>query len=191
MDSGRELNLEEKKRLLAVARRTIEQLVQGGRPAASPADLEGLEFQRGAFVTLRRRGQLRGCIGNFVSDDPLASTVQAMAVAAASQDPRFPPVRAPEMSEIDLEISVLSPLKPIKDVSEIQVGRHGIYIISPRGRGVLLPQVATEYGWDRDTFLDHTCIKAGLKPGCWRDPDAQILIFSAQVFGEKDLLTQG
>ncbi|MFH1058129.1 MAG: AmmeMemoRadiSam system protein A [Pseudomonadota bacterium] len=190
MDAERELNLTEKKRLLAVARETISELTQGRRPAAHPADLEGLEFQRGAFVTLHRRGQLRGCIGNFVSQAPLVRTVEEMALAAASQDPRFPPVRAPEMAEIDLEISVLSPLKPIGDVGEIEVGRHGIYIISPRGRGVLLPQVATEYGWDRGTFLDQTCVKAGLRPGCWRDPDTQILIFSAQVFGEKDLLMQ-
>ncbi|MFZ5586056.1 MAG: AmmeMemoRadiSam system protein A [Thermodesulfobacteriota bacterium] len=190
MDTGRELNREEMRRLLAVARETISQLVQGRPPAAQPADLEGLQFRRGAFVTLHRRGQLRGCIGNFVSDEPLVCTVQSMAVAAASQDPRFPPVRAMEMDEIDLEISVLSPLKPIQDVDEIEVGRHGIYIVSPRGRGVLLPQVATEYGWDRDTFLDHTCMKAGLRPGCWREPDVKILIFSAQVFGEKDLLTR-
>ncbi len=108
-----------------------------------------------------------------------------MAVAAASQDPRFPPLSRDELDEVDLEISVLSPLRRIKDVSEIEVGKHGIYIISPRGRGVLLPQVATEYGWDRDTFLDQTCVKAGLAPGCWRDPSTEIYIFSAQIFGEE------
>lgn len=186
MSGERELNPGEQKRLLAVARDTIVKLIWGKRPDSHEADLEGLNFKRGAFVTIHRRGQLRGCIGNFFSETPLVRTVEEMAVAAATQDPRFPPLGRAELEDIDLEISVLSPLKPISDIEEIQVGRHGIYIVSPRGRGVLLPQVATEQGWDRDTFLDHTCLKAGLQPGCWRDPDVQILIFSAQVFGEKD-----
>jgi AmmeMemoRadiSam system protein A len=109
-----------------------------------------------------------------------------MAQAASTQDPRFPRVTQSELSEIDIEISVLSPLKEIQDVDEIQVGVHGIYLISPRGRGVLLPQVATEWGWDRDAFLDQTCVKAGMAPGCWKDPSTKILIFSAQIFGEKE-----
>lgn len=188
MPDDRDLTPEEQKRLLSVARQTIEALVNGQRPGHNPADLEGLEFQRGAFVTIHRRGQLRGCIGNFTSPEPLVRTIEEMAKAAASQDPRFMPLRPAELTEIDLEISVLSPLRPIKDISEIEVGRHGIYIINPRGRGVLLPQVATEQGWDRDTFLEHTCLKAGLQPGCWQDPQSQVLIFSAQVFGERDLL---
>ncbi|MCA1989958.1 MAG: AmmeMemoRadiSam system protein A [Desulfarculus sp.] len=188
MSGERDLNPNEQKRLLAVARDTITKLIWGKRPDAHEADLEGLNFKRGAFVTIHRRGQLRGCIGNFFSETPLVRTVEEMAIAAATQDPRFPPLGRGELEDIDLEISVLSPLRPISDIDEIQVGRHGIYIVSPRGRGVLLPQVATEQGWDRDTFLDHTCLKAGLQPGCWRDPDVQILVFSAQVFGEKDLL---
>ncbi len=191
MSGERELNLKEQKRLLDVARNTISKLVWGKRPDSHEADLEGLNFKRGAFVTLHRRGQLRGCIGNFFSETPLVRTVEEMAMAAATQDPRFPPVGRTEIDDIDLEISVLSPLKPISDLDEIQVGRHGIYIVSPRGRGVLLPQVATEQGWDRDTFLDHTCLKAGLQPGCWHDSDVQIFIFSAQVFGEKDLPQEG
>lgn len=191
MSGERELNLKEQKRLLAVARNTISKLVWGKRPDSHEADLEGLNFKRGAFVTLHRRGQLRGCIGNFFSETPLVRTVEEMAMAAATQDPRFPPVGRTEIEDIDLEISVLSPLQPISDLDEIQVGRHGIYIVSPRGRGVLLPQVATEQGWDRDTFLDHTCLKAGLQPGCWHDSDVQIFIFSAQVFGEKDLPQEG
>jgi AmmeMemoRadiSam system protein A len=188
MNSDRPLNQEEKKRLLEIARGTIENHVQGRRPASRQAELEGLSFKRGAFVTIHRRGALRGCIGNFVSDQLLADTVEEMAVAASSHDPRFPPVTPAELAELDLEISVLSPLREIEDVGEIQVGVHGIYIISPLGRGVLLPQVATEYGWDRDTFLDQTCMKAGLGPGCWRDPQTKILVFSAQVFGENDLV---
>ena len=112
--------------------------------------------------------------------------MENMAVAAASHDPRFHPVRPEELDVIDLEISVLSPLEEIDDPETIEVGTHGIYLINPRGRGVLLPQVATEYGWDRETFLDQTCVKAGLAPGCWKDPETKILVFSAQVFGEKD-----
>ncbi|BEQ16260.1 AmmeMemoRadiSam system protein A [Desulfoferula mesophila] len=179
------LSPREQNGLLKLARGRIARLV--GREAEAPdqGQLPGPEIKRGAFVTLHKRGRLRGCIGNFISDEPLTELIEDMAVAAASQDPRFPPLSGDELDQVDLEISVLSPLKRIEDVSEIQVGTHGIYIISPRGRGVLLPQVATEYGWDRDAFLDQTCVKAGLRPGCWRDPDTEILIFSAQIFGEK------
>lgn len=186
MPEDRELTPQEQQALLQVARQTVEDQARGQRLPRLKSELEGLNFQRGAFVTIHRQGHLRGCIGNFTSQAPLVSTVQEMAQAAAAHDPRFRPVGPGELAELDLEISVLSPLKPISDVSEIEVGRHGIYIISPRGRGVLLPQVATEQGWDRDTFLDHTCLKAGLAPGCWRQPDVQILIFSAQIFGEKE-----
>jgi AmmeMemoRadiSam system protein A len=186
MSADRPLDPEEQKRLLAVARETITELVQGNRTTGRKADLPGLEFQRGAFVTIHRRGRLRGCIGNFISEKPLVNTVEDMAIAAASQDPRFPPLAQPELGDIDLEISVLSPLREIEDPEEIQVGTHGIYIISSRGRGVLLPQVATEQGWDRKTFLEHTCLKAGLEPGCWKQPDTKILVFTAQIFGELD-----
>ena len=184
--SEHELSPKEQKALLKLARGRIARLV--GREGDGPAkdELPGPEMKRGAFVTLHKQGRLRGCIGNFISDEPLTELIQDMAVAAASQDPRFPPLGAAELDQVDLEISVLSPLRRISDVNEIKVGTHGIYMVSPRGRGVLLPQVATEYGWDRDTFLDQTCVKAGLRPGCWRDPDTEILIFSAQIFGEKE-----
>ncbi len=182
----RELTPQEQRRLLEIARQAVHDAAHGRRPGKIDPEPEGLGFERGAFVTLHRRGQLRGCIGNFVSQGPLVDTVQEMAVSAALRDPRFPPVTPQELDELDLEISVLSPLEPIDDVSRIQVGTHGIYLVSPRGRGVLLPQVATEWGWDRDTFLDQTCVKAGMQPGCWRDDDVQIFIFSAQVFGENN-----
>ena len=187
MSQDGKLTRQEKKRLLAIARQTINDLVHGRTPPRHDPELPGLALERGAFVSLHRRGNLRGCIGNFFSQGPLVNMVEEMTVAAASQDPRFPPVRPEELDELEVEISVLSPLREIDDVSEIQVGTHGIYIISPRGRGVLLPQVATQYGWDRETFLDQTCLKAGLQPGCWRDPDTRILIFSAEVFSESDL----
>ena len=186
MEEHRQLNEKERAKLLEVARRTITDLVTGRPAFKHPPEPEGLGFKRGAFVTLNSRGALRGCIGNFVSEGPLVEMVENMAVAAASQDPRFHPVRPEELDVIDLEISVLSPLEEIDDPQKVEVGTHGVYIISPRGRGVLLPQVATEYGWDRETFLDQTCIKAGLAPGCWKDPETKILVFSAQVFGEKD-----
>ncbi|RJX36410.1 MAG: AmmeMemoRadiSam system protein A [Desulfarculus sp.] len=187
--SERELTPEEQKALLKLARQTVARLVRAGGDEPPPAGLPGPDLARGAFVTIHRQGRLRGCIGNFTAQGSLVDTIRDMAVAAASEDPRFPPLRAEELKDIELEISVLSPLRPINDVSEIQVGRHGIYIVNPRGRGVLLPQVAAEYGWDRETFLDQTCMKAGLAPGCWKDPRTQILIFSAQIFGEKQ--TQG
>jgi AmmeMemoRadiSam system protein A len=108
-----------------------------------------------------------------------------MALSAAFNDPRFKPLEARELPEVDIEISALTPLRPVSSVEEIEVGRHGIYIIRGPYHGVLLPQVATEYGWDRYTFLDQTCLKAGMAPGCWKMPDTQILVFSAEVFGEK------
>ncbi|MBU1275101.1 MAG: AmmeMemoRadiSam system protein A [Proteobacteria bacterium] len=184
--SEHELSPKEQKALLKLARGRIARLVGQDAARPEPQDLPGPEVKRGAFVTLHKRGRLRGCIGNFISGEPLTDLIEDMALAAASQDPRFPPLGRDELGQVDLEISVLSPLRRIEDVKEIQVGKHGIYIVSPRGRGVLLPQVATEYGWDRETFLDQTCVKAGLRPGCWRDPDTEILIFSAQIFGEKE-----
>jgi len=184
--SDRELNPSQQKALLKLARQSIADLVGAKGEGPDPADLPGPEVEGGAFVTLHEHGRLRGCIGNFVSRGPLTRTIEEMAVAAASQDPRFPPLARRELDQVDVEISVLSPLRRIEEVNQIQVGTHGIYIVSPRGRGVLLPQVATEYGWDRMTFLDQTCIKAGLAPGCWRQPDTEILIFSAQIFGEKE-----
>ncbi len=181
-----QLSHKERRFLLNVAREAIRCELAGKpftlpAPPASPA----LHEHRGAFVTLHQNGQLRGCIGNFISPRPLYETVADMALSAAFHDPRFPPLRADEFDTIDIEISALSPLEPIQDVERIQVGTHGIYLINGPYSGVLLPQVATEYGWDRYTFLDQTCMKAGMNPGCWRDPGTQILIFSAEVFGEK------
>jgi AmmeMemoRadiSam system protein A len=141
-----------------------------------------LKENRGAFVTLQKRGQLRGCIGYIEGHGPLHNTIKEMAEAAAFRDPRFSPVKEKELPELDIEISVLTPLKRIKDVNEIQVGTHGIYIKKGWSSGLLLPQVATEYGWDRQTFLEHTCQKAGLPPAGWKEKDAEIYIFSADIF---------
>ncbi len=179
------LTREERIILLRIARASIEAELKGMALELPHVTSPNLLEKRGAFVTLHKHGQLRGCIGNFVSEKPLYETVADMAIQAAFHDPRFPPLEMHELNEIDIEISALTPLRPITNIEEIEVGKHGIYIINGPYRGVLLPQVATEYGWDKYTFLDQTCIKAGMMPGCWKDPNTQILIFSAEVFGEK------
>ncbi len=171
--------------LLKIAREAIKAQLTGEAIKLPMVTSPGLLEHRGAFVTLHEHGQLRGCIGNFVAQKPLYEVVADMAVSAAFNDPRFPPLAPHEFDKIDIEISALTPLKQIYDINEIQVGTHGIYIIRGPYHGVLLPQVATEYGWDRLTFLDQTCMKAGLSPGCWKTPDAQIFIFSAEIFGER------
>ncbi len=174
-----------RRELLAIARQAIEGVVKTGR-APEPATADPvLETPRGAFVTIKIKGRLRGCIGNFGirNAKPLFRTVSEMAAAAAVHDPRFRPLSKKELPAIEIEISALSPLRPIDDVEEIEVGRHGIYITKAMRSGVLLPQVATENGWDRNTFLEQTCRKAGLGPGEWKE-GAVISIFSAEVFGE-------
>lgn len=180
------LTRKEQKELLAIARTAIVEHVNGNRPpAVSPASA-GLAAERGCFVTIKRHGRLRGCIGNFVSDRPLCALVQEMAMAAATHDPRFYPMKPEDLNDFELEISVLSPLKRIATIDEIKVGVHGLYIIKNIARGVLLPQVATEYGWDRETFLRQTCLKAGLPEDAWKT-ECDIHVFSAQVFGESDV----
>ena len=179
------LGPDSKRELLAIARQAIEGVVKTGR-APEPATADPvLETPRGAFVTIKIKGRLRGCIGNFGIRDakPLFRTVSEMAAAAAVHDPRFRPLSKKELPTIEIEISALSPLRPIDDVGEIEVGRHGIYITKGMRSGVLLPQVATENGWDRNTFLEQTCRKAGLGPGEWKE-GAVISIFTAEVFGE-------
>ena len=177
------LTKKEQRDLLKIARDTITSYVSSGSVPVLETASRGLNLESGCFVTIKQGDQLRGCIGNFVSDKPLYRLVQEMAVSAATRDPRFYPMKAGDLADFDLEISVLSPLELISAVDEIQVGKHGLYIIKNSYRGVLLPQVATEYGWDRETFLKHTCLKAGLPENAWTK-DCQIYIFSALVFGE-------
>ncbi len=151
-------------------------------------ELKSKRFQEvcGVFVTLKKHGELRGCIGLIQGVKPLGKGIQEMAVAAATEDPRFPAVTLSELAELDIEISVLTPMTPVKDLNEIQVGRDGLLLRRGYHSGLLLPQVATEYGWDRDTFLEHLCYKAGLPKGSHLGEDAQLLRFSAEVFGEKE-----
>ncbi len=172
--------------LLKIAREAIRSELEGEALALPQVSDPALLEYRGAFVTLHIRGRLRGCIGVFEARKPLYEIVADMAVSAAFKDPRFRPLTPAEFPEIEIEISALTPLRPIKDVEEIQVGRHGIYIIHGPYRGVLLPQVATEHGWDRATFLDQTCMKAGLYPGCWKHPETRIYVFSAEIFSERE-----
>ncbi len=178
------LSDEEQKELLKIARDTIVSYVTKGTVPAVETSSKGLNLESGCFVTIKQKEQLRGCIGNFVSDKPLYRLVQEMAVSAATRDPRFYPMKSHDLGDFRLEISVLSPLTKASSIEEIQVGVHGIYIIKGSYRGVLLPQVATDYGWDRDEFLKHTCIKAGLPEDAWRG-ECDIYIFSALVFGEE------
>lgn len=180
------LTEQEQAELLRIARQTIASHLGQAGPAAATAEGDRLQQSRGAFVSLHKRGQLRGCIGTFVGAKPLVDTVQEMAISASTRDPRFPPLSKAELGEVDLEISVLTPLRTIEDPGQIEVGRHGIFITRGFHSGVLLPQVATEYGWDRETFLEHTCAKAGLPADAWRDPDTKIEVFEAQVFGEQE-----
>lgn len=176
------LNEEEKKTLHHIAKTVIENKARGKAVPEFKIESHILKENRGAFVTIQKKRQLRGCIGYIEGHGPLHKTIEEMAEAAAFRDPRFSPVKEKELPELDIEISVLTPLKRIKDVNEIQVGKHGIYIVRGMWAGLLLPQVATEYGWDRLTFLEHTCQKAGLPPNAWKEKDIEIYIFSADIF---------
>ena len=182
------LGSEEKQILLNLARNTVIKVVDGDDPPPLPNESPAIKQPMGAFVTLHWKGQLRGCIGMLEARAPLDETVREMAEAAAMRDYRFQPVTPQEIPDIDIEISALSPLRKINDIDEIEIGIHGIWITKGMNRGVLLPQVATEQGYDRMTFLQQTCRKAGLPPDAWEDPDTIIEIFSADVFGEKDEL---
>ena len=184
MEPTDKLTDEERSLLLQTARRTLEEYLTSGRKLEADVGAPALQRPRGAFVTLHKQGRLRGCIGTFEAQGPLLQTVQRMAIAAATTDPRFDSVQGGELPELDLEISVLSPLQKVS-AEEVEVGVHGIYVTRGFKRGVLLPQVATENNWDRETFLNHTCLKAGLPSSAWRDADVTIEAFSAEVFGEK------
>lgn len=173
----------ERAALLRFARETIVAYLEG-TPPPPPVPLEAPRDHSGAFVTLHIARELRGCIGYPGSSERLDDVIGRCAIAAATEDPRFPPLSADELPGLELEISVLTPIRPIDDVSEIEVGRDGLVAQDGFRRGLLLPQVATEHNWDRETFLSHTCLKAGLRPDAWRT-GAKISRFQAEVFGEK------
>jgi AmmeMemoRadiSam system protein A len=165
--------------LLGIARAALRaQLGLGPEPtlpAAGP-----LAEPRGAFVTLRVGGRLRGCVGTFTPAGSLAETVASMAKSAAAKDPRFEPVRASEVDDLDVHVSVLAPRRRMRDLAELVIGRDGVLVQHGWHRGALLPQVAVEEGWDRETFLARACLKAGLPPHAWRDAEAVVELFSAE-----------
>lgn len=179
------LSEKEKEELLKIARNTLEIYLKEKRVPQFDVCYEKLLDSGGAFVTLHEGDQLRGCIGLFEAPDPLYQVVQKMAMAAATEDPRFNPVHLSELGQINIEISVLSPRKSIAHLSEIQVGTHGLCVARGFRKGVLLPQVATENHWNREEFLSHTCLKAGLPADAWEKGDLKIEIFCAEVFGEE------
>ena len=186
------LNDEQKKELLRVARTTIEEYIRHGKKhEVKEADPRLMERGEGAFVTLHKPDhRLRGCIGRIVAAESLCYLVRDMAIASATQDPRFRPVQADELDGLDVEVSVLSKPRLIKNTDEIQLGVHGVIISkSPYYHGVFLPQVATETGWSKEEFLSQLCSqKAGLSADCWKnDPQVKMEIFTADVFAEKEL----
>jgi hypothetical protein len=173
----------ERAALLGIARGAVlAHLGMAPAPALPPAGR--LAEPRGAFVTLRVAGDLRGCIGSFRPQGTLAETVARMAVAAASEDPRFPALRAADVPGLQVSVSALEPPRRLEDPRRVEVGRHGLVVKKGWSRGTLLPKVAVEHGWDADAFLRHTCLKAGLPPTAWREPDCEVEVFEADEFGE-------
>ena len=179
------LTEEERRMLLQTAREVIGARLSVRKPSF-PLPTPALSTPCGAFVTLKAAGQLRGCIGHITASRPLVEIVKEVALSSAFEDPRFPPLRAEEWSQVKIEISVLSPFERITDAGRIEVGVHGILVRRGFHSGLLLPQVATEQGWERDAFLSHTCQKAGLPADAWKSPETQIEIFSALIFHEEE-----
>jgi AmmeMemoRadiSam system protein A len=179
-----QLDPEERKALLRLARDSIAARLRSSPPPALPSS-PALSLKAGAFVSLHGPGhRLRGCIGRMQASSPLAPLVQEMAIAAAFEDHRFPPLELEELPGLEIEITVLSPLRPCSH-EEIEIGRHGVHI-RLRGRAaVFLPQVAPEQGWDRKELLENLCLKAGLPPQAWHDPAAELELFEGLVFGEE------
>ncbi len=172
--------------LLKVARDTVEAVIRRESAEKPQSDHPELNAPCGCFVTLKNRGRLRGCIGQFISESPLVELIAEMAKASATGDPRFlaDPIISHELKHLDVEISVLSPLKQTDDPLSLRLGVDGIYITKGRASGCLLPQVAPEAGWSKEEFLSYCCEhKAGLAPNAWQDPETQVHLFTAEVFG--------
>ncbi|HCP16533.1 MAG: hypothetical protein XD76_1677 [candidate division TA06 bacterium 32_111] len=172
--------------LLKVARETILKELKGERIDLSEPDDEELKKKSGCFVTLKINGDLRGCIGYIQPVMELYRAVSQMAIEAAFNDPRFYPLTFEEFSNVKIEISVLTPLQKVEDLSDITVGKDGLLIKKGFRSGLLLPQVATEWGYNREQFLKQTCLKAGLYPDCYKEKDTQIYKFQAEIFSEED-----
>jgi AmmeMemoRadiSam system protein A len=180
------MNDQQKQTLLKVARDTVEAVIRQKKIAKTESDDPELNATCGCFVTLKNHDRLRGCIGQFTSDSPLIELVAEMAKASATGDPRFfaDPITAGELEKLDVEISVLSPLKRTDDPLSLRLGVDGIYIRRGRASGCFLPQVAAEAGWSKEEFLSYCCAhKAGLAADAWKDPKTQVYLFTADVFG--------
>ena len=184
-DGGQVLGQSERRTLLELARRSLTAHVTTGQ--AVPVErAEGALGEPGAaFVTLKRAGQLRGCIGNLGRTSPLAEVVRDMAIRAGTGDPRFRPVGPDELGELTFEISVLTRPVDVQGPEDVRVGEHGVILERGPFRGLLLPQVATEHGWDARELVRHVCIKAGLPTDAWQQPDARLRVFAAIVFREE------
>lgn len=179
------LTPDERRALLALARKSLELGVMTGKEISEVTSNSNLMIPAGAFVTLRIRNRLRGCIGQLPGDEPLWHVIAHCGKSAALEDPRFEPVRADELAEIEIEISVLS--QPLDTLPEmIEAGKHGILVNRGWQRGVLLPQVATQFKWDSARFLEETCVEAGLERDAWKDPKTRIQTFTAEVFSEAE-----
>jgi AmmeMemoRadiSam system protein A len=186
-----QLEAREKRELLRIARATLREYFSTGIIPPGAPHRASLLAPAGVFVSLHRNRELRGCIGTFAETTPLYRAVQEMVVSAATRDPRFEPVGEEELEGMDIEISVLSGLTPLTHPPDgIEIGRHGLHVTRGFLRGVLLPQVAVAGGWSAEEFLAQTCKKAGLDPVAWRDAQAQVERFEAQVFTEHELATE-
>ncbi|MGB2868212.1 MAG: AmmeMemoRadiSam system protein A [Bacteroidota bacterium] len=181
-----DLNEDEKRELLRIARSSIESTVRRLKPERLSSLPIPLQTPCGAFATLRIDKELRGCVGYVEGRFPLAQTVQEVASKAATQDPRFFPISELELDAVEIEISVLSPLEKVQNIQEIVIGKHGLVIESGYRRGLLLPQVAEEFHLDREQFLSHTAAKAGLPSDVWRQPGVQIYRFTVEKFSESE-----
>jgi AmmeMemoRadiSam system protein B/AmmeMemoRadiSam system protein A len=178
----------QRKKLLKLARDTIKHYLETGERLEPETGDEALKQDMGAFVTLHKKGALRGCIGHMVATGPLDLTVRDMAIAAATEDPRFPDMTIDELDDVDIEISVLSPMEKIDDYNEIEMGKHGVMVRMGFRGGVYLPQVADETGWDREQFMSSLCMhKAGIPADAWKTGKCDIYVFTAEVFGEKEI----
>lgn len=184
------LNFEERVFLLNLARQVIKNTANGLNYKSQDYFSNILSNKLGVFVTLHKDNDLRGCIGYVEGVKPLQDAVIDMAKSAAFNDPRFAPVSADEVDDLEIEISVLSPLTEIERIDEIEIGKHGLVVEQGFFKGLLLPQVATENNWNREDLVKNTCRKAGLSTDAWKDDDTRMLIFSAEIFSEKDFKTE-
>jgi len=179
------LSSQEKEILLGTARESIRSALTG-EPPQYPSPTENLQGECGAFVTLHKGEDLRGCIGHIFAVKPLFSAIKELARSSAFEDPRFIPLTLSELEEADIEVSVLTPLERAESPEQVEVGVHGLYIKSGGRTGVLLPQVPMEQGWNRRQYLTNLCFKAGLSGDCWTNPRTELYLFTAIVFGEKE-----